>query len=77
MLVYEPQPSGRMRLVAVEYLVFAAAWNAIHTDPPTFLGAPYPIRTHGWMPHYELHAWLWRHHTDGLNAEWNPNVVCP
>src|SRR4051812_26211050 len=26
-LVYEPQPNGRMQLVAVEYVVFQAAWD--------------------------------------------------
>src|SRR4051794_36741514 len=34
-LVYEPEPNGRLRLVAVEYVVFQADWDATHDDPPT------------------------------------------
>ena len=29
-LVYEPRPNGRMRLVALEYVVFQAEWDAHH-----------------------------------------------
>ena len=40
-LIYEPQADGRLELVAVENLVFAAAWRAAgHTEPPTFHGVP-------------------------------------
>src|SRR5262245_56431706 len=41
-LIYEPQADGSMELVAVENLVFAAAWKAAgHDAPPTFHGVPY------------------------------------
>src|SRR6478752_7721537 len=41
-LIYEPQSDGTLELVAVENLVFAAAWRAAgHADPPTFHGVPY------------------------------------
>lgn len=78
-LVYEPQPSGRMRLVAVEYMVFQAAWVAANpTQPvPSLFGVPFDLRTHGWKPHFELHLWLWRENPNGLTAEWNPKVECP
>lgn len=33
-LVYEPRRSGRLRLVAVEYVVFQEAWDAAHASPP-------------------------------------------
>lgn len=77
-LVYEPQPSGRMRLVAVEYMVFQAAWQAAHPEQPvpSMFGVPFDLRTHGWKPHYELHLWLWRENPNGLTAEWNPKVEC-
>ena len=36
------RPDGSLELVAVENLVFAAAWRAAgHTEPPTFHGVPY------------------------------------
>ena len=34
LLVYEPGPNGRRRLVAVEYLVLADAWHASNPEPP-------------------------------------------
>src|ERR671937_3185885 len=37
-LVYEPQPNGRLRLVAAEYVVFQAAWDAVHASPPSLFG---------------------------------------
>ena len=41
-LIYEPQPDGGMKLVAVENLVFAKAWHAAgHKAPPTFHGRSY------------------------------------
>src|SRR5512142_1196546 len=41
-LIYEPQADGSLALVAVENLVFKAAWQAAgHAEPPTFHGVPY------------------------------------
>jgi hypothetical protein len=37
-LVYEPRPNGRMRLVALEYVVFQKAWDASHSKPPRLFG---------------------------------------
>src|ERR671933_285230 len=37
-LVYEPQPNGRLRLVAAEYVVFQATWDAVHASPPSLFG---------------------------------------
>ncbi|MCC5931893.1 MAG: hypothetical protein JJU28_21800 [Cyclobacteriaceae bacterium] len=33
-LVYEKERNGRMRLVAIEYLIVAPAWDAVNTEPP-------------------------------------------
>jgi hypothetical protein len=87
-LVYEPQAGGGLKLVAVENLVFADAWReAGHTAPPDFEGNQYyrmidnPATTdvdeaHGFMPHYELHMWLYRDNPNGTFAQFNPNVTC-
>lgn len=41
-LIYEPKEDGGLELVAVENLVFKAAWHAAgHAEPPTFQGVPY------------------------------------
>ncbi|HSJ65877.1 MAG TPA: hypothetical protein VK922_18490 [Gemmatimonadaceae bacterium] len=79
-LLYEPRPDGSLRLVGVEYLVFAAAWDAVHATPPELAGEPFALMSgataHGFLPHYELHVWLWRHNPSGMFAPWNPAVTC-
>lgn len=86
-LVYEPQADGSEKLVAVEYLVFKAAWDgAGNAAPPNFFGIPF-IRmiddpnteideAHEFMPHYELHIWSGRDNPNGRFAEFNPAVTC-
>lgn len=86
-LVYEPQPDGSLELVAIENLVFRAAWEAEGNQrPPEFMGNQYYLmvnnpntpadEAHGFMPHYELHMWLYRDNPNGLFAQFNPNVTC-
>lgn len=81
-LVYEPQENGRLRLVAVEYVVFQADWNANHpgTTPELFgeeFEAVGAVNRYGLPPFYELHAWLWKHNPNGtFGQDWNPRVSC-
>lgn len=86
-LIYEPQADGSLRLVAVENLVFEKAWRAAgHTQPPQFAGQVYyhmidnPLtaadEAHGFEPHYELHAWLYRDNPTGTFAQFNPRATC-
>ena len=79
-LLYEPQPDGRRRLVGIEYVVYRAAWDSAHDDPPTLLGVAFDKKfgpeAHGHADHYELHVWLWRHNPLGVFAPWNPKVGC-
>ena len=80
-LVYEPQRDGALRLVAVEYLIWRAPWDAAHPGVgPSFAGKPFDEsfgeHAHGLPDHYELHAWLWRHNPSGMFAPWNPKVSC-
>lgn len=86
-LIYEPQANGRMALVAVENLVFADAWRATGKGPPAFGSNEYyrmidnPAtpdidEAHGFMPHFELHMWLYRDNPNGMFAPFNPNVTC-
>ena len=81
-LLYEPQPDGRLRFVGIEYVVYRAAWDAAHPGQlPTLLGIPFDQKfgpeAHGHADHYELHVWLWRHNPLGMFAPWNPKVSCP
>ena len=86
-LIYEPQADGSMALVAVENLVFQAAWRAAgHAGPPSFHGQPWdamaddpatPLdEAHGFQPHYDRHVWLYRDNPSGMFAQFNPNVSC-
>ena len=81
-LVYQPMPSGKLRLGAVEYFQ-ADADQDLATDPdrPYLFGMPFdgPMLGHDpEMPiHYDLHVWLYRHNPAGQFAMWNPRVHCP
>lgn len=79
-LVYEPGPRGRLRLVAVEYVVFQAAWDAEHASPPELFGQEFELiqapNRYGLDAFYELHAWLWKFNPRGIFDDWNPRVSC-
>jgi hypothetical protein len=81
-LVYQPMPSGKLRLGAVEYFRPDADQD-LATDPdrPFLFGLPFdgPMLGHepGMPIHYDLHVWLYRHNPAGLFAAWNPRVHCP
>jgi hypothetical protein len=80
-LVYAPARDGRLKLVAVEYIVFADAWDAEHADPPSLFGAEFPLtpadNRFGIPAFYALHAWIYRPNPLGTFAPWNPRVTCP
>jgi hypothetical protein len=81
-LQYEPQENGEWRLVGVEFLIRAAAWDATHSGPPTYAGQPFedrraPGSTGPPFPNYGLHMWVWQNNPNGLFAPWNPTVSCP
>jgi hypothetical protein len=80
-LVYEPQPNGRLRLVAVEWVVVQSAWEAAgNTEPPSLFGREFELvdenNRYGLPPFYELHAWIWKNNPRGMFDDWNPNVRC-
>ena len=79
LLVYEPK-DGQLHLVAVEYLVFAEAWDANNPSPPVlqgqllhYVGSP---NRYGLPAFYELHVWAWKENPNGMFADWNPDVSC-
>jgi hypothetical protein len=79
-LVYEPRRNGSLKLVALEYIVFKAAWDAEHQGPPSLFGrefdlTPAPNRF-GIPAFYALHAWIWQPNPSGILEPWNPRVEC-
>jgi hypothetical protein len=80
-LVYSPDPDGKLRLAAVEYVVLKDAWDATHQDPPELYGQMFMVtdapNRYGLPPFYSLHVWVWTHNPAGTFAMWNPQVHCP
>jgi len=80
-LIYEPTKNGRLRLVAVEYVVLKSSWEgAGNTTPPSLFGQPFTLvaagNRYGLPDFYELHAWLFKHNPAGMFEDWNPRVSC-
>ena len=79
-LVYESK-NGQLRLVAAEYVVFKADWEAQgNTGTPgvlgqllNFIAAP---NRFGFPGFYELHVWAWKNNPFGTFVDWNPHVSC-
>ena len=89
-LVYQPMPDGRLKLVALEYVILESTWRADHPDPadvPSLFGQEFerlpgageaqPQNRYGLPAFYELHLWLWKPNPDGMFEDWNPDVTCP
>ena len=80
LLVYEPLPDGRVRLVAADFLVLSDAWHATNAAAPELMGQlfhlfEYPNRF-GLPAFYTLHVWAWKDNPQGTFANWNPKVSC-
>lgn len=86
-LIYEPQADGTLELVAVENLVFEAAWTASGNTEELVLNgrawdqmADDPATTgdeaHGFTPHFDQHVWLFRENPAGTLMPFNPAVTC-
>jgi len=80
-LVYAPDKHGKLKLVALEYVVFADAWTS--SDPPSLFGedfmfTPSPNRYE--IPAFwALHAWIYQDNPSengGMFAPFNPTVSC-
>jgi hypothetical protein len=79
-LIYEPS-NGGMRLVGVEFIVFADAWlQSNNNTPPVLDGQVFqfvdsPNRFN--IPaFFELHVWAWRANPQGAYVDWNNKVTC-
>jgi hypothetical protein len=77
-LVYAPNRNGKLRLVALEYVVFADAWTS--DEPPMMFGemfmfTPAPNRYE--IPAFwSLHVWLYKHNPAGRFEPFNRRVSC-
>ncbi|WP_340102445.1 hypothetical protein [Rhodohalobacter sp. 8-1] len=81
-LLYEPQKNGKLRLVAVEYIVpfgepETVGGAPVQGDQPFLFGQGFDNSPHvGPLGSWTLHVWLWRNNPSGMFAAYNPKVSC-
>jgi hypothetical protein len=71
-VMYEPQPDGKLALVAVQYMTFDGP-TALEGQAFGFVGVPNPYDL---QEFYELPVWAWKANPRGAFMEMNPNVRC-
>ena len=73
LLLYEPEQNGRLRLVAVAYVI-------PYTFVPRSAEAPVlfsqKFQQVDAFQLWGLHAWVGKENPSGMFASWNPNVTC-
>jgi hypothetical protein len=76
-LVYEPH-GKKLRLVALEYIVFADAWKS--AAPPSMFARTFDYvgegNRYGLKPFWALHAWVFKRNPAGAVMAWNPRIDC-
>jgi len=73
LLLYEPEENGKLRLVAVEYIIPYAA-HSRNAAPPVLFGQAFAQVDAFQL--WGLHAWVWKNNPSGIFAPWNPEVNC-
>jgi hypothetical protein len=73
LLLYEPERNGRLRLVAVEYIIPYALHSREAAAPVLFAQ---PFQHVDGFGVWGLHAWVWKDNSNGMFANWNPTVNC-
>ncbi len=73
LLLYEPEKNGRMRLVAVEYII-PYSFLPETAPAPKLFGQEF--HKNAAFQLWGLHAWVWEHNPSGMFADWNPRVSC-
>jgi protein-S-isoprenylcysteine O-methyltransferase Ste14 len=80
-ILYEPTPSGRLRITGADFLVMAEDWDKKHPEgPPQLMGQLFhrfesPNRF-GLPDFYTLHVWAWKESPTGTFVNWHDNISC-
>ncbi|HEU4692224.1 MAG TPA: isoprenylcysteine carboxylmethyltransferase family protein [Vicinamibacterales bacterium] len=81
-VLYEPTPSGRLRITGADFLVIAEDWDKKYPKgpPPQLMGQLFhrfeaPNRF-GLPAFYTLHVWAWKESPTGTFVNWHNNVSC-
>ena len=79
-VIYEPLPNGKKRLIGADFLVFAADWHAKHAETPKVMGQLMHLiespNRYGLPAFYTLHVWAWKDSPAGPFVNWHPTVSC-
>lgn len=79
-VIYEPLPNGRLRLIGADYLVLSEAWHANNTASPELMGQLLHLiqspNRYGLPDFYTLHVWAWKRNPFGAFVNWHPGVSC-
>ena len=79
-VIYEPLPNGKLRLIGADYLVLASQWDATHDAPPQLMGQLFHLfespNRFGLPAFYTLHVWAWKDNPSGAFVNWHPKVSC-
>jgi hypothetical protein len=80
-VIYEPMPGGRLRLIGADFLVFKDVWDAAHPGTtPQLMGQLLHLfeapNRFGLPAFYTLHVWAWKESPAGTFANWHPKVSC-
>lgn len=79
-VIYEPLPNGRRRLIGADFLVLAADWHAKHTEAPELGGQLLHLfespNRFGLPTFYTLHVWAWKDNPTGMFVNWHSKVSC-
>ena len=72
-LLYAPDKSGKLKLVAVEYIIPYRILPP-ESEAPRIFGQA--LRQSDQLKLWYLHVWAWEENPAGLFADWNPAVTC-
>jgi hypothetical protein len=79
-VIYEPLPNGRLRLIGADCLVFKDAWDAKNPSPPQLMGQLFHLfeapNRFGLPAFYTLHVWAWKDNPTGTFVNWHSDVSC-
>ena len=79
-VIYEPTPNGRLRLIGADYLVFAGDWDKKGVGTPQLMGQLMHLfespNRFGLPAFYTLHVWAWKENPTGMFVNWHAQVSC-
>ena len=79
-VIYEPMPDGRLRLIGADFLVLAEDWHKKHKETPQIMGQLLHLfespNRFGLPAFYTLHVWAWKDNPTGMFVNWHSNVSC-